>query len=132
MSFTNSRHPSLYRLAADGRTIELLFAHCGRCDGLSFPATVPGCARCGAPRESLQQISRPASGTLLSCVEIVAPVVPDMKLPQWVAEVEIAPGIVEECLLDTFAAPGSTVIGMPWGDATSGDGMYECRFGSGS
>ena len=60
------QRPTLYRLAADGRSLDFLFAPCPASKGLSFPCNAPGCMHCGQPLDAVAPIARPGGGTLLS------------------------------------------------------------------
>ena len=106
------RHPSLYRLA--GSDIELLFSSCDACSALTLGANVYGCRVCGSER--LQVIARPGTARLLACIELGAEVIPGLKPPQAIGEIEIAPGVIEEALLIGPAsryAPGMRVVARP-------------------
>lgn len=122
----NSARPSLYRLAADGVAVELLFGQCPVCAALTFPANAYGCQACGA--DGLRVEARPAEGILLARTMLHANVSPAVPAPQAVGDVEIAPGIVEEVLLtDEALEPGVVVRGLA---RDLGDGTFDCVFGA--
>jgi len=88
--------PSLYRLAADGHTLDFLFAQCPGCKGLTFPANAPGCMHCGQALEHAERIARPGGGTLLEYVTLHAALVPGMTAPRIAGDIRIADKVVEE------------------------------------
>ena len=90
------QRPSLYRLAADGRSLDFFFAHCPACQGLSFPANAPGCMHCGHPTDAAMQVVRPGEGTLLEYVTLHVPLVPGMQAPSIAGDIRIAEQVVEE------------------------------------
>ncbi len=90
------QRPTLYRLAADGRTLDFLFAQCPACYGLSFPANAPGCMHCGHALEGAEHVARPGGGTLLEYVTLHAALVPGMALPSIAGDIRIADNVVEE------------------------------------
>lgn len=123
------KDPSLYLMEADG-SLSLRFLHCGQCAALTFPANSYGCAKCGAPQDSGEIVSRPATGTLLEYVTVHAPLVKGIEPPFVVGDVLLAPGVVEEVVLDvqdeSSLAPGIDVEGRACPDP---DGRhFECRF----
>jgi uncharacterized OB-fold protein len=119
------KHPTLYRLGEDGSP-RLLFGRCLACEALTFPANAYGCARCGSA--SLEIVERPAAGTLVACVTLHADLIAGLPAPQVVGDVEIAPGIVEEVLIqgeqDTLV-PGMTLAGVVH---PLEDGAFDLRF----
>jgi uncharacterized OB-fold protein len=90
------QRPSLYRLAADGRSLDFLFAQCPACHALSFPANAPGCMHCGHPTDETAQVARPGGGTLLEYVTLHVPLVAGMPAPSIAGDIRIAPQVVEE------------------------------------
>jgi uncharacterized OB-fold protein len=118
------KHPSLYRLAGDN--LVLLFGQCRACQALTFPANAYGCSACGA--DALSTIERPAEGTLKAVVTLKAQVLPGLDVPQVIGDVEIAPGIVEEVLIEGTEdglAPGMKLAGVA--HPLEGD-LFDCRF----
>jgi uncharacterized OB-fold protein len=119
------KHPTLYRLGDDGEP-RLLFGRCGACELLTFPANAYGCSRCGAAVST--PVEREAAGVLLAAVTLHADLVAGLPAPQVVGEVEIAPGIVEEVLIeggDGLLSPGMTMIGVAH---PLEDGLFDLRF----
>jgi len=118
------RHASLFRFA--GNSIELLFSSCDACGELTFGAHVYGCRVCGSER--LRVVTRPGVARLLACVELAAEIVPGIKPPQAIGEIEIAPGVIEEALLIGPAsryAPGMHLVARP---IPADDGVIDCWF----
>lgn len=110
------RHPTLYRLAADGRTLELLFARCAACDGLTFPANAPGCMHCGDSLEHAAHIARPGIGTLLEYITVHVPLAPGMPAPIIAGDIRLAEGMVEEAVItaadEAALHPGMAMIAV--------------------
>lgn len=118
------KHPSLYRLAGD-RPV-LLFGRCRSCRALTFPANAYGCSACGA--DGLDTVERPAEGTLKAVVTLKAAVLPGLAVPQVIGDVEIAPGITEEVLIEgdeAGLAPGMVLTGVAH---PLEDGLFDLRF----
>lgn len=78
----------------------LALAHCSNCGSYSFPATIYGCRRCGADGSTLTSVSCPQAPRLLNFVTVHAELAPGLPVPCVIGEVELAPGVVEEALLD--------------------------------
>jgi uncharacterized OB-fold protein len=96
LSTLKPQRPSLYRLAADGHSLDFFFTHCPACQGLSFPANAPGCMHCGHPTEEAMQVVRPGGGTLLEYVTLHVALVPGMQAPSIAGDIRIAEQVVEE------------------------------------
>ncbi|WP_280187828.1 Zn-ribbon domain-containing OB-fold protein [Delftia sp. PS-11] len=90
------QHPSLYQLAADGHSLEFLYAQCPSCGRLAFPANVPGCGHCGDPLQQARIVARPGSATLLEFVTLHVPLLPGLETPRIAGDIRIADGVVEE------------------------------------
>lgn len=124
------RHPSLYRLAGDGRSLDFLFARCPHCQGLSFPANAPGCMHCGQPTEGAETVALPGGGTLMECVTVHVPLFPGMVAPCVVADIRIAPQVVEEGVIavddESRLAPGATLKAIAVADMAAE--VFDCRF----
>ncbi|MGH1357128.1 MAG: Zn-ribbon domain-containing OB-fold protein [Burkholderiaceae bacterium] len=86
-------------------------AMCAQCGGYTFPAEAYGCRVCGASGESLSVVQSPTSPRLQNFVTVHAALAPGLKVPCIVGEVELAPGIVEEALIDV-ADEGSLQVGL--------------------
>jgi uncharacterized OB-fold protein len=124
------QRPSLYRLAADGRSLDFLFAQCPACNALSFPANAPGCMHCGHPIDEAAQVVRPGGGTLLEYVTLHVALVPGMPAPSIAGDIRIAEQVVEEGVIavddESALHPGMALraVAMP---LASGD-SYGCHF----
>ncbi len=124
------RHPSLYRLAADGCSLDFLFAQCPNCQGLSFPANAPGCMHCGDPLLRVQSVARPGGGTLLEYVTLHVPLAPGLEAPSIAGDIHIAEHVVEEGVIavedESILRPGmemkAVAVPLPSGD------VFGCRF----
>ena len=88
------------------RQATLHLAHCERCGGWTFPAGAYGCRQCGADSSALQARAMPASPRLLNFVTVHAELAPGLPVPCVVGEVELAPGVVEEALIDVPSEDG--------------------------
>lgn len=78
----------------------LQLAHCGACGTYTFPANVPACRRCGAPGERLESRPLPGAPRLRNAITLHSQLHPDLKAPCVIGEVELAPGVYEEALID--------------------------------
>ena len=122
--------PTLYRLAADGRSLDFLFAQCPQCRQLSFPANAPGCMHCGHAIDASAQVARPGGGTLLEYVTLHVPMVPGLIAPSIAGDIRIAEQVVEEGVIgvadESLLAPGMTLravaVPLPSGE------HYGCHF----
>lgn len=111
LSTLRPHRPSLYRLAADGRRLDFLFAHYPSCQALSFPANAPSCMHCGQPIDAAAQVLRPGGGTLLEFVTLHAPLAPGLPVPSIVGLVRIAEQVVEEGVI-AVEAENELRVGM--------------------
>ncbi|MCL1961653.1 MAG: hypothetical protein FWG56_07775 [Desulfovibrionaceae bacterium] len=124
------RHPSLYRLASDGRSLDFLFVQCPHCKGLSFPANVPGCSHCGAPLDKAEQVALAGDGALLEYVTLHVPLAPGMPAPSIAGDIRIADQVVEEGVIavadESVLRPGMAMkaVAMP----LDSGGIFDCRF----
>lgn len=89
----------------------LQLAHCVECGSYTYPAGVYACRRCGAPRERLQVRACPASPRLRNAVTLHTQLHPELPAPCVLGEVELAPGVVEEALIDV-PDEAAAVLGM--------------------
>ena len=89
----------------------LQLAHCTSCGAWTFPADAHGCRRCGAAREQLRAEPCPAAPRLRNAITLHTALHPDLPAPCVIGEVELAPGVVEEALIDVadeaMLAPGA-------------------------
>ena len=124
------RRPSLYRLAADGRTLDFLFAQCPACHELTFPANAQGCMHCGQALEQAERIAQPGGGTLLEYVTLHAPLVPGIVVPSIAGDIRIADNVVregvigvsDEALLTQGMLLRAVAVPLPSGE------HYGCQF----
>ncbi len=122
--------PTLYRLAADGRTLDFLFAQCPHCGRLSYPANAPGCMHCGHPVDASVQVRRPGGGTLLEYVTLHVAMAPGLPTPSIAGDISIAEQVVEEGVIgvadESLLAPGMAMRAMAV-PLASGE-HYGCQF----
>lgn len=89
----------------------LQLAHCAECGSYTYPANVYACRRCGAPQGRLQARPFPTAPRLRNAVTLYTQLHPDLPVPCVLGEVELAPGVVEEALIDV-PDEGAAVLGM--------------------
>lgn len=77
----------------------LLLGHCQACGTWNFPAISWGCRSCGAGSESLLAKPLPGPAILRNAVTVHAELAPGLPVPCVVGEIELAPGVIEEALL---------------------------------
>jgi uncharacterized OB-fold protein len=126
-------HPTLYRLGADGQSLDFLFVKCPACGRLAFPANAPGCMHCGDALEQAEQIARPGGGILIEAITLHVALVPGMAVPSVVGDIQIADDIVEEGVIgvaDELALrPGMTLKAIAVPAASAGSAThYTCHF----
>lgn len=130
LTVMQAQNPSLYRLSADGRSLDFLFAQCSACNGLSFPANAPGCMHCGAASDQAEQVARPGGGTLLEYVTLHVALVPGMPVPSIAGDIRIADQVVEEGVIavadEAVLRPGMALqaIAVPLPSGA----FYACQF----
>jgi hypothetical protein len=106
-------------------TESLLLGHCPACNAWNFPANSWGCHACGAPGQSLRALPAPVAPVLLNAITVHAELAPGLPVPCVIGEVELAPGVVEEALIDVASedalAPGCVLralhdpaAALPW------------------
>lgn len=91
----------------------LQLAHCANCGTYTFPSDAPACRRCGAPGDRLDVRPLPAAPRLRNAITLHAQLHPELKAPCVIGEVELAPGVYEEALIDVAdeaAAPLGTAL----------------------
>lgn len=81
-------------------TPQLRLGHCQACGAWNYPAESWGCRVCGASAESLRSEPLPGSAILRNAVTVHAELSPGLPVPCVVGEIELAPGLIEEALLD--------------------------------
>lgn len=130
LSTLKPQRPSLYRLAADGHSLDFFFTHCPACQGLSFPAKAPGCMHCGHPTDEAMQVVRPGGGTLLEYVTLHVALVPGMQAPSIAGDIRIAEQVVEEGVIavddESRLQPGMALRAVAVPLATTD--TYGCQF----
>lgn len=80
-------------------TPRLMLGHCQACGAWNFPAESWGCRACGAPQTQLQARPLPGPAILRNAVTVHAELAPGLPVPCVIGEIELAPGVVEEALL---------------------------------
>lgn len=99
----------------------LLLGHCQACGTWNYPAESWGCRACGAPNRQLQARPLPGPAILRHAVTVHAELAPGLPVPCVVGEIELAPGVVEEALLqvasESEVAPGAEVVPVHLGEA---------------
>ena len=123
--------PDLYRLSEDGRTLVLRAGRCAACKELSFPLTRYGCPKCGAEPDQVSEEVMDGRAQLLTFLTIHTKLIPGMTPPVVVGEAEIAPGMIEEIMLDgteEHYSDGMMLQAVPV-EITKGEAtMIACRF----
>ncbi len=99
---------------------QLLLGHCQACGTWNFPAESWGCRACGAPSSKLLAKPLPGPAILRNAVTVHAELAPGLPVPCVVGEIELAPGVIEEALLqvarETDVAVGSVVVPVHLGE----------------
>lgn len=85
--------------APDLATFEL--AHCSHCQAWSYPPETWGCRRCGAPASALTPTPAPQEPVLLEFVTLHTALTTHLPVPCVIADVQLAPDVVEEALIAT-------------------------------
>lgn len=95
-------------------TPPLPIGHCPACGSYTFPANSWGCRRCG---QALEAVPLPKPAKLINFVTLHAEIAPGLPVPCVIGELEIAPGVVEEALIDvrdeSQLALGMTMQAVP-------------------
>ena len=91
--------PQLYELAREGGTLHLLVARCSACGVLTFPAASYGCRGCGAAPDGLTAEKLNGRGILREFITVHLELVPGLKAPVVIGDVEIADGLIEEVVM---------------------------------
>lgn len=74
-------------------------AHCSHCQAWSYPPDAWGCRRCGAP--ALSPVAAPQEPVLLEFVTLHTALTTHLPVPCVIADVQLAPGVIEEALIAT-------------------------------
>jgi len=124
------QHPVLYRLAADGESLDFLYAQCPACGTLAFPANVPGCGHCGDPLAGAAQVAQAGVGTLLEYVTLHVPLFAGMEVPRIAADIQMQGGGIEEGVIagtdESVLQHGMTLRAVA--AALPGGQSFTCRF----
>lgn len=75
-------------------------ARCTKCGTYTLPANAYGCRSCGAVSDSLEEVGLPDKPKLVNFVTLYAPLSPDLNVPCVIGEVEFAPGVIEEAVIN--------------------------------
>lgn len=107
----------------------LLLAHCRNCGAWTFPAEAWGCRVCGAPPDRLEARTPPQAPVLRQAVTVHAELAPGLPVPCLIGEVELAPGVIEEALIEAAdgvdLAPGLPLRAVP---SAAAEGRSGWRF----
>ncbi len=108
--------PSLYTLDDDNESLCFHVARCGQCGQLNFPATVYGCARCGADPQHLSPDQVSGRGVLRRYITVHQALLPGLRAPQVIGEIETEDGLLLEaeiaCDNESALSTGMTVRAM--------------------
>lgn len=124
------QHPSLFQLAADGESLDFVYARCPSCGTLAFPADVPGCGHCGDPLHNAERIALPGRGELLEYVTLHVPLLPGMEVPRIAADIQLEGGPIEEGVM-AGADESVLRVGLPMRAVAvplPGGERFACRF----
>ncbi len=123
--------PSLYELAADGRSLNLLAAVCDDCGYTNFPANDYGCLQCGAEGGRLRRTRLSGKGVLRNFVTLHQPLA-GVTAPAVVGEVEIAENVIVEVLIkcdsESALRTGLAVQAVAEPETNAGQSKLTCRF----
>ncbi len=78
----------------------LRIARCTKCETYTLPVNAYGCRSCGADRSLLEEVDLPDRPKLVNFVTLYAPLSPELNVPCVIGEVEFAPGVIEEAVID--------------------------------
>jgi uncharacterized OB-fold protein len=123
--------PDLYRLSKDGQRLVLRGGRCGACGDLSFPLTAYGCPICGAEPDQMREEPISGRARLLNFLTIHTKLVPGLTPPFVVGEAEIAPGMIDEIMLDgdeALYSDGVEVQAIPVKITKGDQQVIACRF----
>ena len=78
----------------------LKIARCQKCETYTLPVNAYGCRSCGANRSFLDEVRLPDRPKLVNFVTLYAPLSPELNVPCVIGELEFAPGVIEEAVID--------------------------------
>lgn len=123
--------PALYRLAEDGRRLQIRLLADRAGEDLTFPFNAYGTARSGRPPAECVERLTDGRAVLKNFVTVHGEIVPGLKPPFIVGEVELAPGIVEEAIIEAASETelhiGMTLQAMAFDDPANAE-RFVCRF----
>lgn len=123
--------PNLYELKENGPELMLIAAECKKCRSLVYPKTPFGCPSCGADGDAMKETLLDGRVTLLSFATMHAKLAPTIAPPCVVGDVEIAPGLLCEVMLQGNADQyeiGMTVNAVGIEVEREGETFLACRF----
>lgn len=123
--------PDLYELKDGGPELNLIFGRCAACGEIHFPVSGYGCSKCGAPAEKVSKELQAGRAKLLNFITIHAKLTPHLDVPCLVGEAEIAPGIIQEVMLDGKEeqfADEMQIRAIAKEVTRNGEAMLACRF----
>ncbi len=74
--------------------------HCHACGAYSYPHETYACRVCGAFGDSLSAQTLSSGAILVNFVTVSAPIIKGIATPFVVGEVQLAPGVIEEAVID--------------------------------
>lgn len=92
-------HAELYEWRADEDRMCLWVAACPQCARINFPATVPGCAHCGAALQGVRPSPYEGTPRLRCAVRMHQPLAPGVQAPCTIATVELADKLSVQAVL---------------------------------
>lgn len=123
--------PALYTLADDGRRLHIRLLIDPATDAPTFPFNAYGSARSGRPPAECVERLTDGRAVLKNFVTVYGEIVPGLKPPFIVGDVEIAPGIVEEAVIEAASEAelriGMTLQAIAFADPSNAE-RFTCRF----
>lgn len=97
---SESNAPSLFQQVDATGEVMLVFKQCPACQSLVFPPGLPACAACGHALDEVdpQPLAHPC--VLKEFVTVHVPLLANVPVPMVVGEIEVAPGIVRQGVID--------------------------------
>lgn len=126
----NAPTPALYEPAGEADAVHLLFKQCPACPALAFPPGLPACGACGHPLGDTPTQAHVGPCVLREFVTVHAPLLPGMTVPMVVGEIEIAPGVIRQGIVDV-ASEAELSIGQmlrPMACVSAGAASPRCVF----
>ncbi|MFN3736187.1 hypothetical protein [Hydrogenophaga sp.] len=100
--------------------LALWFKRCPACQALAFPPTLPGCAACGHSLDAVEPHAEGGPFFLREFVTLHVPLVDGIKTPLIVGEVEVAPGLIRQAVIEV-AAEAELALGQSMRPVLSGE-----------